>query len=64
MIQLRRPNDYQPEQGARFEVHLTKARGILGDDARPFEANLIAEGNALHWRTRLQIKSEGWQRKV
>ena len=35
-------------EGARFEVHLTKARGILGDDAKPFEANLITEGNALH----------------
>ena len=39
-------------EGARFEVHLTKARGILGDDAKPFEANLITEGNALHWRVR------------
>ncbi len=24
----------------------------MGDDARPFEANLITEGNALHWRIR------------
>lgn len=39
-------------EGARFEVHLTKVRGILGDDARPFEANLITEGNALHWQVR------------
>ena len=36
-------------EGARFEVHLTKARGILGDDAKPFEANLVTEGNVLQW---------------
>lgn len=39
-------------EGARFEVHLTKARGILGDDAKPFEVNLVTEGNALHWQVR------------
>ena len=37
---------------SRFEVHLTKARGILGDDAKPFEVNLVTEGNALHWQVR------------
>lgn len=52
VISLRRPREYSMAEGARFEVHLTKARGIVGDDARPFEANLITEGNALHWRIR------------
>ena len=52
VISLRRPREYCMAEGARFEVHLTKARGIVGDDARPFEANLITEGNALHWRIR------------
>ena len=33
VIQLKQPEDYDIEQGARFEVHLTKARGIHGDDA-------------------------------
>jgi Winged helix-turn-helix DNA-binding len=33
------------DEGARFEVHLTKARGITGDDALPFEARLtVLEG--------------------
>ena len=50
IISLRRPREYSMAEGARFEVHLTKARGILGDDAKPFEANLVTEGNALHWR--------------
>jgi putative DNA primase/helicase len=40
VINLKRPEDYDPEEGARFEVHLTKARGIAGDDALPFEARL------------------------
>ena len=52
VISLRRPRGYSMAEGARFEVHLTKARGILGDDAKPFEANLITEGNALHWQVR------------
>ena len=52
VISLRRPREYSMAEGARFEVHLTKARGILGDDAKPFEANLITEGNALHWQVK------------
>ena len=50
VISLRRPREYNVTEGARFEVHLTKARGILGDDAKSFEANLVTEGNALHWQ--------------
>lgn len=50
VISLRRPREYSMAEGARFEVHLTKARGILGNDAKPFEANLVTEGNALHWQ--------------
>jgi putative DNA primase/helicase len=45
VINLKRPDDYDPEEGARFEVHLTKACGIAGDDALPFEAKLqVIEG--------------------
>ncbi len=52
VIRLARPKDYQSEQGARFEVHLTKARGICGAEAKPFEAQLFTEGQALTWTTR------------
>lgn len=52
VISLRRPQDYRPEEGARFEVHLEKARGIIGDDAKPFEARLIQNGDALVWACR------------
>ena len=40
VLALRRPGDYTPEQGARFEVHFEKARHLHGDNAKPFEASL------------------------
>ncbi len=41
VISLKRPADYEPDDGARFDVHFEKARGIYGDDVKPFEAMLI-----------------------
>ncbi len=38
VIALRRPGDYSAEQGARFEVHIEKARALVGEGALPFEA--------------------------
>jgi hypothetical protein len=49
IIHLKRPSDYEPDQGARFEIHLEKARGIYGDDAKPFEARLETTDGADHW---------------
>lgn len=40
VIALRRPSDYSPEQGARFEIHFEKARGLFGNDAKSFQAHL------------------------
>jgi putative DNA primase/helicase len=51
-ISLRRPNDYDPSEGARFEVHLEKARGVHGDSAKPFEAKLEVRGDGAVWTTR------------
>ena len=50
VISLRRPREYSMAEGARFEVHLTKARNVVGDEAKPFEANLVATETALHWQ--------------
>jgi AAA domain/Homeodomain-like domain len=51
-ISLRHPADYSPTEGARFEVHLEKARGVHGDAARPFEAKLeVRDGKAI-WTVR------------
>ena len=45
VIALRRPEDYAPEQGARFEVHFEKLRNrVDGDAAAPFEAKLKSFG--------------------
>src|SRR3974377_727948 len=41
VIALRRPEDYSPEQGARFDIHFEKMRNFVdGDGALPFEARL------------------------
>ncbi|MCG5495639.1 AAA family ATPase [Ectothiorhodospira variabilis] len=41
-IRLSRPQDYDPRQGACFEIHFEKARGILGEDVASLEATLAA----------------------
>lgn len=52
-IHLKRPADYSPLQGARFEVVLEKARGVYGLDAVSFEAQLITESDrGATWMTR------------
>ena len=48
-ISLRHPSDYAPEQGARFEVHIEKGRGIHGEQAKPFEAWLEVVNNTAVW---------------
>jgi uncharacterized protein YerC len=51
-LSLRRPSDYDPTQGARFEVHIEKGRGLHGDAAKPFEAQLEVRDNACYWHLR------------
>jgi len=51
VINLKRPADYTPEDGARFEVHLEKARGIHGDDTKPYEAKLDVRDGVAVWTT-------------
>lgn len=50
VIVLRKPNDYDPKEGARFEVHYEKARGFYGDEASPFEAWLKGEHGKMTWQ--------------
>ena len=44
VITLKHSKDYSPDEGARFEVHFEKNRGLYGDDAKPFEASLSLDG--------------------
>lgn len=52
VIALRRPGNYDPSQGARFEVHLEKARGLAGDEAKAFEATLEVTEERAMWTCR------------
>jgi len=50
VINLKRPADYAPQEGARFEVHYEKSRGFFGPDADPFLAQLeISETGQPKW---------------
>ena len=69
IITLRKPEAYDPQEGARFEVHYEKARGFYGEEAAPFEAWLKEEDGIFTWHTRdiedcqldrvLELKKEG-----
>jgi len=50
VIALRRPEDYSPEQGARFEIHFDKLRNrVDGAGALPFEARVESVGADIRW---------------
>jgi putative DNA primase/helicase len=49
VIELKRPEGYDPEAGAEFEVHLSKGRGIHGAAARPFLSRLTTEDGRSVW---------------
>jgi putative DNA primase/helicase len=57
VIALRRPEDYSPKEGARFELHFEKLRNRAdGAGALPFEASIQGTGGdgqeAIHWHHR------------
>jgi putative DNA primase/helicase len=57
VIALRRPDDYSPLDGARFEVHFEKLRHRVADGAAPFEAlvesfDLTTGGYGIRWLAR------------
>jgi len=43
VIKLKHPPLYEPEEGAKFEIHFEKSRGFYGDDARSISAVLDGE---------------------
>jgi putative DNA primase/helicase len=50
VVALRRPEDYSPEQGARFEIHFEKQRNrVDGIGALPFEARVEGVGSSIRW---------------
>lgn len=53
VLLLKRPADYVPSQGARFELHFEKARGLHGQEVEAIEATLETLPNGRQtWATR------------
>lgn len=57
VIELKRPPDYEPHQGARFVVCYSKARHLTGDAAAPFEATLTDFSGSQTWLTKPATES-------
>jgi hypothetical protein len=50
VISLRRPPEYSPADGARFELHFEKSRNMTGDDAQPLDVHLHGDDNGgIRW---------------
>jgi putative DNA primase/helicase len=52
VLSLKRPDDYQTTEGARFEIHFEKCRGIHGEEAAAFEARLETRDGRAVWTMR------------
>lgn len=50
VITLKHPEDYSPEQGARFNIIFDKARHFSGESARSFQVQLIEENGTWEWQ--------------
>jgi predicted XRE-type DNA-binding protein len=51
VLRLSRPENYSPSQGAVFEIHFEKSRGLFGDDIKPYKASLTTENKKQLWIT-------------
>lgn len=49
VISLRRPAEYSPADGAKFELHFEKARNLTGDEAQPLDVRLHGDENGIRW---------------
>jgi putative DNA primase/helicase len=64
ILDIRQPKDYSPTQGARFEVHYTKARGCYGVDVSPFEAWLHDDTLSGTWRWSVRSVEDATRERV
>lgn len=59
VVAMQRPADYTPQEGARFELHFEKARGLHGDAVEPIEAWMETDSAGVQrWQWRLLEQSE------
>jgi putative DNA primase/helicase len=49
VMAMRRPDDYAARDGARFEIHFDKARGLFGPAVDPIEARMATDAGAARW---------------
>lgn len=73
VVALKRPDDYNPKDGAVFQIYFEKARGFVGQDAEGFEAQLIMNEQHQEWKIRsikkssynevLALASQGFKQK-
>ncbi len=59
VIALKHPSDYEPSDGACFELHFEKARGMVGDCVNPIRCWLTDEG----WKFE-SLEQNNYQRVV
>lgn len=64
VINLKRPVEYNPADGAVFEVHFEKTRDMHGDDAQPFEARLQTDQHGLTVWTFSSVEDSTFDRVV
>jgi hypothetical protein len=64
VLTLKRPPDYNPADGAVFEVHFEKTREMHGDDAAPFEARLQTDGQGQSVWTYSSVEDSTFDRVV
>jgi hypothetical protein len=65
VLRLCRPADYSPEEGAVFEVHFEKSRGIYGEDVASIEVRLNTDPTTgdMEWTTR-SVEASTYERVV
>ncbi len=58
VMMLKHANDYDPSEGAAFEVHFEKSRSFYGDDAQPLQAKLVTTSSGQQtWQSSTLDKS-------
>lgn len=63
VINLKRPADYSPEQGAAFEIHFEKNRGFMGEDAEPLDVCIESTTTGLAWRWK-KLESSTYEKVI
>ena len=64
VLTLKRPADYNPADGAVFEVHFEKTRDMHGNDADPFEARLQTDSQGQSAWTYSSVEDSTFDRVV